>query len=96
MEKFFTNSFRYLHVWAGVDSVWEQNKLEARKMLVNRADSPAFSVHAVLGVFVAPDSIPERKAILFIFVLKALLMKTLAGLCVLLDLLHKTTDISIN
>jgi hypothetical protein len=26
-------------VWAGVDSVWEQEKLEARKMLVNRADS---------------------------------------------------------
>jgi len=26
-------------VWAGVDSVWEQKKLEARKMLLNRADS---------------------------------------------------------
>ena len=26
-------------VWAGVDSAWEQYKLEARKMLVNRADS---------------------------------------------------------
>jgi len=26
-------------VWAGVDSVWEQEKLEARKMLINRADS---------------------------------------------------------
>jgi hypothetical protein len=26
-------------VWAGVDKVWEQKKLEARKMLVNRADS---------------------------------------------------------
>jgi hypothetical protein len=26
-------------VWAGVDSAWEQEKLEARKMLVNRADS---------------------------------------------------------
>src|SRR3972149_1761032 len=25
--------------WAGVDSVWEQEKLEARKMLINRADS---------------------------------------------------------
>jgi len=25
--------------WAGVDSVWEQKKLEARKMLLNRADS---------------------------------------------------------
>ena len=28
---------------AGVDSVWEQDKLEARKMLVNRAESPASS-----------------------------------------------------
>jgi len=26
-------------VWAGVDNVWEQEKLKARKMLVNRADS---------------------------------------------------------
>jgi len=26
-------------VWAGVDNVWEQKKLKARKMLVNRADS---------------------------------------------------------
>jgi LSD1 subclass zinc finger protein len=25
--------------WAGVDSVWEQEKLEARKMLENRAES---------------------------------------------------------
>jgi len=26
-------------VWAGVDSVWEQEKLEARKMLENSAES---------------------------------------------------------
>jgi hypothetical protein len=26
-------------VWAGVDSVWEQEKLEARKMLKNAAES---------------------------------------------------------
>jgi len=26
-------------VWAGVDNAWEQKKLEARKMLLNRADS---------------------------------------------------------
>ncbi len=26
-------------VWAGVDSVWEQKKLEARKMLENAAES---------------------------------------------------------
>jgi hypothetical protein len=32
---------------AGVDSAWEQHKLEARKMLVNRADSPASSARGV-------------------------------------------------
>ena len=32
---------------AGVDSVWEQEKLEARKMLVNRAESPASSARFV-------------------------------------------------
>jgi hypothetical protein len=26
-------------VWAGVDNAWEQEKLEARKMLENRAES---------------------------------------------------------
>ena len=26
-------------VWAGVDSLWEQKKPEARKLLVNRAES---------------------------------------------------------
>jgi hypothetical protein len=26
-------------VWVGVDSVWEQEKLEARKLLENRAES---------------------------------------------------------
>jgi len=29
--------------WAGVDSAWEQRKLEARKMLENAAESPASS-----------------------------------------------------
>lgn len=32
---------------AGVNSVWEQKKLEARKMLVNRAESPASSTRFV-------------------------------------------------
>jgi len=35
-------------VWAGVDSVWEQEKPEARKMLENRAESPR-RLHALLG-----------------------------------------------
>jgi hypothetical protein len=26
-------------VWAGVDNAWEQEKLEARKMLLNAAES---------------------------------------------------------
>jgi len=29
--------------WAGVDNAWEQEKLEARKMLENTAESPASS-----------------------------------------------------
>jgi len=32
---------------AGVDSVWEQKNIEARKMPVNRADSPASSARFV-------------------------------------------------
>jgi hypothetical protein len=33
--------------WAGVDSAWEQEKLEARKMLENAAESPAPSARCV-------------------------------------------------
>jgi len=36
-------------VWAGVDSVWEQKKLEARKVLENAADS-----HTSGARFVSP------------------------------------------
>jgi hypothetical protein len=32
---------------AGVDSVWEQKKLEARKLLENAAESPASSARYV-------------------------------------------------
>ena len=32
---------------AGVDSAWEQRKLEARKLLENAAESPASSAHGV-------------------------------------------------
>ena len=35
-------------VWTGVNNAWEQEKLEARKMLVNRA-TPTHQVHALLG-----------------------------------------------
>ena len=37
--------------WAGVDSAWEQKKLEARKMLENAAESPASSARFVSPVF---------------------------------------------
>jgi hypothetical protein len=36
-------------VWAGVDSAWEQKKLEARKMLQNAAES-----HTSAARFVSP------------------------------------------
>ena len=39
----------------GVDNAWEQEKLEARKMPVNRADSPTRQVHAVLGARIIRD-----------------------------------------
>jgi len=50
-------------VWAGVDSAWEQGKLEARKMPVNRADSHTsgarrvgqwFCEHENFGSFIVP------------------------------------------
>jgi len=39
-------------VWAGVDSGWEQKKPEARKMLVNRADSLTSGARCVGQFFV--------------------------------------------
>jgi hypothetical protein len=36
---------------AGVDSAWEQEKLEARKMLENRAESPASSARFVRRLY---------------------------------------------
>ena len=38
---------------AGVDSAWEQKKLEARKMLENAAESPASSARIVRRFWVA-------------------------------------------
>jgi len=40
------NGWRYWR-WGRVDSVWEQKKLEARKMLENAAESPASSARFV-------------------------------------------------
>jgi len=39
-------------VWAGVDNAWEQEKLEARKMLENAAESPASGARFVSPVFI--------------------------------------------
>jgi hypothetical protein len=38
-------------VWTGVDSVWEQEKLEARKMLENAAESHTSGARFVSHLF---------------------------------------------
>jgi hypothetical protein len=38
-------------VWAGVDSAWEQEKLEARKMLENAAESHTSGARFVSPLF---------------------------------------------
>ena len=57
-------------VWAGVDSVWEQEKLEARKCL-KMPQNPTRQVHALLaGVFaikslwITPESFSSSQAAL--------------------------------
>jgi hypothetical protein len=45
-------------VWAGVDNVWEQEKLEARKMLLNRADSHTSGARFVGTLLTFEDSLP--------------------------------------
>jgi hypothetical protein len=50
-------------VWAGWDSVWEQEKLEARKMLVNRADSHTSGARFVGRFWVVQDALPEKDTI---------------------------------
>ena len=40
-------------MWAGVDSVWEQEKLEARKMLENAAESHTSGARFVSWHFIA-------------------------------------------
>ena len=52
-------------VWAGVDSAWEQEKLEARKMLENAAESHTsgargvrrFCFYSILRLITAPTSL---------------------------------------
>jgi len=47
-------------VWAGVDSVWEQKKVEARKMLENAAESHTSGARFVGQVRVAQDFFAKR------------------------------------
>jgi len=63
-------------VWAGVDSVWEQEKLEARKMLENAAESHTSGVRCVgrwclevdniLNAILAFPYFPEYKRTIFL------------------------------
>ena len=46
---------------ADVDSVWEQEKPEARKMLENAAESPASSARFVGRFFVVPSLLAEKR-----------------------------------
>jgi hypothetical protein len=47
-------------VWAGVDNAWEQEKLEARKMLENAAESHTSGARFVGWLFViSGDSVME-------------------------------------
>ena len=56
-------------VWAGVNSIWEQKKLEARKMLENGAESPASSARFVRSCCCFPQ-------ILLLFLWHVLLQDT--------------------
>jgi len=47
-------------VWAGVDSAWEQEKLEARKMLENAADSHTSGARLVRQPHGTPDLIDTK------------------------------------
>ena len=46
--------------WAGVDNVWEQEKPEARKMLVNRAESHLSGARFVGLRDVVPDTLAVK------------------------------------
>ena len=53
------NGLRYLRV-GGVGEGWEQEKLEARKMPVNRADSHTSGARGVGRFWIAKDSLPKE------------------------------------
>jgi len=47
-------------VWAGVDSAWEQGKLEARKMLENAAESHTSGARCVSPFFFSASTIVNQ------------------------------------
>ena len=47
-------------VWVGVDNVWEQEKPEARKMLVNRAESHTSGARFVRQPARWPEPLPKK------------------------------------
>jgi hypothetical protein len=55
-------------VWAGVDSAWEQEKLEARKMLENAAESHTSGARFV-GQFIIYKLLSHKKIIVLEFLL---------------------------
>jgi len=57
-------------LWAGVDSAWEQKKLEARKMLENAAESPASSARFVRRKARMHCQCPVLDSILFFIAFK--------------------------
>ena len=48
-------------MWAGVDNVWEQEKLEARKILENAAESHTSGARFVGRRIVAQDSLTVKE-----------------------------------
>jgi hypothetical protein len=53
---------------AGVDSAWEQRKLEVRKILENAAESPASSARFVSPLFALPtQSLKESVQVFSVF-----------------------------
>jgi hypothetical protein len=51
-------------VWAGVDNAWEQGKLEARKMLPNRADSHTSGTRGVGWLLIEQNRVQLLSVIL--------------------------------
>jgi hypothetical protein len=52
-------------VWAGVDNAWEQEKLEARKMLLNRADSHTSGARFVRQPACLPEPFLKKDTIAY-------------------------------